>query len=252
MSEELKPCPFCGQQDAFVEQLDSDASVVICQGMVDENSACLSRGPVGVQQSDMEDQPGREAAIAEWNRRAQPAEAEGVEVVAFQVRRTAWGTTSNLYTEKLPFVPGEGVTQYSEPAALIRQSDHLAALSAVTAERDRLQKKWARVESERDKLRAEVEGLRKDKARLDAIEQECWDVRFLSSPNGDAGDSSISIEIVGHFMAEPCERVVGENYHENLRAALDQAMTAETYPPARPEYDEWGRPVRAAMAAKGA
>lgn len=102
---------------------------------------------------------------------AQPAEAEGVEVVAFQVRRTAWGTTSNLYTEKLPFVPGEGVTQYSEPTALIRLSDHLAALSAVTAERDRLaagaledlRLRTSALElmnaanAERDQLRAEVE-----------------------------------------------------------------------------------------------
>lgn len=76
VDRELLPCPFCGQQDAFVEQLDSDASVVICQGMVDEHSACLARGPVGVQQSDLEDQPGRDAAIAEWNRRAQPAPAQ--------------------------------------------------------------------------------------------------------------------------------------------------------------------------------
>ncbi|HEY6612775.1 MAG TPA: hypothetical protein VIZ86_16800, partial [Pseudomonas sp.] len=92
-------------------------------------------------------------------------------------------------------------------------------------------------ETERD-LRAEVEALRKDKDRLDAIEGNCWDVRYGSSPNGDAGDSSISIEIVGHFMAEPCERVLGENCHENLRAAIDQAMTADAYPPARPEYED--------------
>lgn len=104
---------------------------------------------------------------------------------------------------------------------------------------------WAReyerrkdAEAERDALRAEVEALRNDKDLLDAIEANCWDVRFNSSPNADAGDSSISIEIVGHYMAEPHERVVGENYHENLRAALCQAMTADTYPPARPEYDE--------------
>lgn len=76
VSEELKPCPFCGQQDAFVEQLDSDASVVICQGMVDEHSACLARGPVGVQEDDREDQPGKDAAIREWNRRAQQAPAQ--------------------------------------------------------------------------------------------------------------------------------------------------------------------------------
>jgi len=100
------------------------------------------------------------------------------------------------------------------------------------------------VTAERDQLLAKVEGLREDKARLDAIEQECWDIRYRSSPNADAGDSSITVEIISHFMEEPRERVVGENYCENLRAALDQARTADPYPPARPEYDKHGRPVR--------
>ncbi|WP_280282924.1 hypothetical protein [Pseudomonas sp. BN415] len=44
-------------------------------------------------------------------------------------------------------------------------------------------------------------------------------------------------------MGAPHERIVGENYDENLRAAIDQAMTADAYPPARPEYDENGRPL---------
>lgn len=66
----LAHCPFCGQQDALVEQLDSDASVVICQGRISEHSACLARGPVGVQQDDCEDQPGYDKAVEEWNRRA--------------------------------------------------------------------------------------------------------------------------------------------------------------------------------------
>lgn len=70
ISVSLLPCPFCGQQDAFVEQLDSDSSVVICQGRVGEHSACLARGPVGVQQHDYEDQPGHDEAVKEWNRRA--------------------------------------------------------------------------------------------------------------------------------------------------------------------------------------
>lgn len=101
--------------------------------------------------------------------------------------------------------------------------------------------------AERDALIASSTKWKRDSELLDAIEGECWDVRFLSSPNGDAGDSSISIEIVGHFMGKPFERVVGENYDENLRAALEQAMTADAYPPERPEYDERGRPVRAAL-----
>lgn len=54
-------------------------------------------------------------------------------------------------------------------------------------------------------------------------------VHRLPYPGGD--DASISIEIVGHYMGKPCERVLGENYNENLRAAIDQACTAEAYPP---------------------
>lgn len=73
-NKQMLPCPFCNQQDAFVEQLDSDASVVICQGRVGEHEACLCRGPVGVQQSDDEDQPGYDEAVRLWNLRAAPNE----------------------------------------------------------------------------------------------------------------------------------------------------------------------------------
>ena len=76
---------------------------------------------------------------------------------------------------------------------------------------------------------------KRDSELLDAVQDGCWDVRFLSSPNSDAGDSSIGVEIVSHFMAPPRERVIGENWNENLRAAIEQAMTADSYPPARPE-----------------
>lgn len=85
---------------------------------------------------------------------------------------------------------------------------------------------------------------KRDSELLMAIQNSCWDVRFLSHFNGD--DCDISIEIVGHYMAAPHERVVGENYNENLRAALEQALPADAYPPARPEYDEYGRPVNRA------
>lgn len=263
---------------------------------------CLRHGreSQAVNHQDIIDRGRAQAEIRELL--ARPAEAEGVEPVEFWVLFDA--TTPEKYIKKMmpegflaffdheedairakTFHPG---TDYKR-VPYVRQSDHLAALASVTAERDRL---CAEVEALRGLVpdfpprppdgeglpryglrlngpqqplsvpmadgywtpwhlaHAEVEALRKDKERLDAIEQECWDVRFLSSPNADAGDSSISIEIVGHFMAEPCERVVGESYSENLRAALDQAMTAEAYPPARPEYDEHGRPARAAMAAK--
>ncbi|HCI2709217.1 TPA: hypothetical protein NOT48_000180 [Pseudomonas aeruginosa] len=101
--------------------------------------------------------------------------------------------------------------------------------------------------AEAQALREEVAALRRDKARLDAIEDNCWDVRHGSSSNAHAGDSSIGIEIVGYYQGAPRIRVLGESYTENLRAAIDQAMTAEAYPPERPEYDDHGRPLRALL-----
>ncbi|MDR6826505.1 hypothetical protein J2X48_000691 [Bosea sp. BE271] len=95
----------------------------------------------------------------------------------------------------------------------------------------------------------EIARWKRDSELLSAIQDECWDVRFTNSPNADAGDYNVNIEIVGHFMADPQERVVGENYNENLRAALEQAMTAEPYPPARPIYEEPDEPEDAAILA---
>ncbi|MEZ2746346.1 Lar family restriction alleviation protein [Halopseudomonas bauzanensis] len=80
MADQLLPCPFCGQSDFLVERLDYSSSVVICQGMIDQHSACLARGPVGGQDDDGEDQPGYSAAVREWNRRAAaPAPEQKVE-----------------------------------------------------------------------------------------------------------------------------------------------------------------------------
>ena len=73
MSEELKPCPFCGGTEAFVERLDYSAAYVQCDSSIGEHCACLARGPVGVQDDDGEETPGGAAAIRAWNRRA-PAE----------------------------------------------------------------------------------------------------------------------------------------------------------------------------------
>ncbi|OEO24029.1 hypothetical protein AX279_19540 [Pseudomonas sp. J237] len=70
---ELKACPFCNNStDFLIERIDLSSSVVICQGMVDEHCACLARGPIGLQDDDGEEQPGKAAAIREWNSRALP------------------------------------------------------------------------------------------------------------------------------------------------------------------------------------
>ncbi|UST78055.1 hypothetical protein [Pseudomonas siliginis] len=131
----------------------------------------------------------------------------------------------------------KAVTMISAAGATIGYDPHgpdvvmATELDRVTAERDALQQRLNAADQRIDELE-------QDKARLDALDSNCWDIRFNSSPNGDAGDSSINIEVVGHWMDKPFERVIGENYSENLRAAIDQAMTAPAYPPARPEYPE--------------
>lgn len=117
MAAQLSPCPHCGQQDAFVEQLDSDASVVICQGRIDEHSACLARGPVGVQQHECEDQPGHDQAVKEWNKRA--AAAPHPDPIAWMVGTAFWWTKEEAERDAaatgLPIV-GLGPMSGSAPA----------------------------------------------------------------------------------------------------------------------------------------
>lgn len=114
-----------------------------------------------------------------------------------------------------------------------------ATCEGLDSQNDALAEEVAALQSTIAQLQARIAELELDRDRLDALDSNCWDVRFGSTPNGDAGDSSINIEIVGHWMDKPFERVIGENYSENLRAAIDQAMTAPAYPPERPEYPEF-------------
>ncbi|MCO7610951.1 Lar family restriction alleviation protein [Pseudomonas chlororaphis] len=86
----LLPCPFCGQQDFLIERLDSDASVVICQGLTGPHEACLARGPVGVAQDEGEEQPGRDKAVELWNARAAQHQGESVYQLRNNVLATNW------------------------------------------------------------------------------------------------------------------------------------------------------------------
>jgi len=119
MAAQLSPCPHCGEQDAFVEQLDSDASVVICQGRIDEYSACLARGPVGVQQHECEDQPGHDQAVKEWNKRA--AAVPHPDPIAWMVGTAFWWTKEEAERDAaetgLPIV---GLGPMTDPAEVER------------------------------------------------------------------------------------------------------------------------------------
>ncbi len=133
MVAQLSPCPHCGQQDAFVEQLDSDASVVICQGRIDEHSACLARGPVGVQQHECEDQPGHDQAVKEWNKRA--AAVPHPDPIAWMVGTAFWWTKEEAERDAaamgLPVVPLGPMGGSGNPSAWLNTATGAVTTSAV-------------------------------------------------------------------------------------------------------------------------
>jgi len=133
MVAQLSPCPHCGQQDAFVEQLDSDASVVICQGRIDEYSVCLARGPVGVQQHECEDQPGHDQAVKEWNKRA--AAAPHPDPIAWMVGTAFWWTKEEAERDAaamgLPVVPLGPMGGSGNPSAWLNTATGAVTTSAV-------------------------------------------------------------------------------------------------------------------------
>lgn len=79
---------------------------------------------------------------------AQPAEAEGVAVVGYAVTWIRVGETpeKTVFMSAADFEATGGPRFYSYCEPLIPQSTHLAALSAVTAERDRLRDDAERLE----------------------------------------------------------------------------------------------------------
>ncbi|WP_321878433.1 Lar family restriction alleviation protein [Paraburkholderia bannensis] len=84
-AKELKPCPFCGGTEQFVERLDYSACYVQCDSPVGDGEACCMRGPIGVQDGDGEEMPGRDAAIRAWNERAAlPSDAAQAPISAWQ------------------------------------------------------------------------------------------------------------------------------------------------------------------------
>jgi hypothetical protein len=81
--------------------------------------------------------------------------------------------------------------------------------------------------TEREALIAQVEMLRADKARLDFLQNECNDLRCFDYPTG-GDDREIGWRVIAHYQAEPCERVVGEVWNDELREAIDQALSSKS------------------------
>lgn len=116
----------------------------------------------------------------------------------------------------------------------VRQSDHLAALSAVTAERDAANSRLhevavacAEAEAERDQLRAEVEALRKDATLGSAIQRACCDLPdgFMISVSleKDAGTLELCLPDTDAVLDD----FDGETFADQIHAAIDAAMAAK-------------------------
>jgi hypothetical protein len=60
---------------------------------------------------------------------------------------------------------------------------------------------------------------------LNAIRDECWDLRSFDVPTG-GDDVDVAWRVVGHWQAEPRERVIAEEYSHDPRVAIRAAMKA--------------------------
>lgn len=184
----------------------------------------------------------RENGMTEWNPDqvyhavkeiqdviAQPSEAEGAEVVGY-VGRDARMTVDGWENggEYLVFADqaSEADKRYDVPLMTVAQ--HLSALSAVTAERDRLDAECGRLlegnvqdaetifvlESELDQLRAEVEALRKDAERLDFMVAQR---ALINLQNGTASPTV-------YRVCWPSESRQQADWYPSERDAIDAAI----------------------------
>ncbi|MBS87126.1 MAG: hypothetical protein CL858_29580 [Cupriavidus sp.] len=69
------------------------------------------------------------------------------------------------------------------------------------------------------------EALHPDTIRLNALLDECWDLRSFAVPTG-GGDADVAWKVVGHWMAAPHERVIAEGWSHDPRVAIDAALAA--------------------------
>lgn len=72
MSEELKPCPFCGSSDSISERADFGSDYRFCNN-------CAARGPIVDAENAYEEEDGdvvmEARTAAAWNQRSEPATA---------------------------------------------------------------------------------------------------------------------------------------------------------------------------------
>ena len=76
----------------------------------------------------------------------------------------------------------------------------------------------------KQQLAEREEALEADKARLDYLQYGSEDLRCFDIPTG-GGDADIGWRLIGHYQAEPRERVIAEVWHDSVRDVIDRART---------------------------
>lgn len=101
-------------------------------------------------------------------------------------------------------------------------------MTTKTTEIERLKVELNAAREERNELFKEVLELRKDKARLDLIENSCWDLRCVDEPTPGGDDGDIAWIIIEHHMSAPKERQLAYEY--SARRAIDAALNPAPEP----------------------
>lgn len=193
MVSELLPCPFCGKKDFLIERLDSDASVVICQGLTGPHAACLARGPVGVAQDEGEEQPGRDKAVELWNARAEQHQGEPV---TYQIRSktdrpdsqwTPWRecceTTRAMHSHEVGRFNQHGIMREIRPVFTHADPAEVERLRSIERSYGLREALLEQVKGERDRMIARTLELADQLANQDALlhklketlQREYWD-----------------------------------------------------------------------------
>lgn len=142
--------------------------------------------------------------MAQWKERAERAERY-MHAIKDEL------IISYIFTEKLAADPRRAI------AAIIDWNCKIALDPAVSEAACALQQSGA---ERAEKLLA---GAILDKERIDALSEECWDLRCFSVPTG-GGDADVGWRVVGHWEAKPHERTIAEVFNHNPRAAIDTAL----------------------------
>lgn len=77
-----------------------------------------------------------------------------------------------------------------------------------------------------DAILSQAQAREKEIDLFEVLRDESWDLRCFPVPTG-GDDADIGWRVVGHWMAEPRERVVAEIYHDDPRAAVLAALEAQ-------------------------